>query len=198
MRGCEEIHGRLGLIKQSFKWRNGKNWHAKYLYQAWAAYLKFHLFPSEMPFSKRGVANRQHNNPHMREAMQGLWTNAMSEKTHSEIETENRGSAVPLHVEGCHIDLTVWPLVIRKTHMKIFKGIMVLTTSLGLLLSGAAFAQTGTMTDEQSWFGGPIYDGQPALEVTAALVKAGGGAEKFTFSQALVSMLGEKTVNAEV
>lgn len=82
--------------------------------------------------------------------------------------------------------------------MKIFKGIMVLTTSLGLLLSGAAFAQTGTMTDEQSWFGGPIYDGQPALEVTAALVKAGGGAEKFTFSQALVSMLGEKTVNAEV
>ncbi len=82
--------------------------------------------------------------------------------------------------------------------MKIVKGIMVLTTSLGLLLSSATFAQTGTMADEQSWFGGPVYNGQPALEVTAALVKAGGGAEQFTFSQALVSMLGEKTVNAEV
>ncbi|MGH8293131.1 MAG: hypothetical protein ACRESA_06620, partial [Gammaproteobacteria bacterium] len=47
-------------------------------------------------------------------------------------------------------------------------------------------------------FGGPIYSGAPALTVTAALVKAGGGAENFSFAKALVSMLGEKTVNAEV
>lgn len=77
---------------------------------------------------------------------------------------------------------------------KMAKTIAVLAASLGLLLSGAAFAQTGA----QNWFGGPVYHGQPALEVTAALVKAGGGAEDFTFSKALVSMLGEKTVNAEV
>ncbi|MEO8803165.1 MAG: hypothetical protein ABI304_07105 [Rudaea sp.] len=49
-----------------------------------------------------------------------------------------------------------------------------------------------------NWFGGPIYSGAPALEATAALVKAGGGAENFSFSTALVSMLGEKTVNGEV
>ena len=36
------------------------------------------------------------------------------------------------------------------------------------------------------------------MTVTAALVKAGGGPEHFEFSTALVSMLGEKTVNAEV
>lgn len=36
------------------------------------------------------------------------------------------------------------------------------------------------------------------MEATAALVKAGGGAENFSFATALVSMLGEKTVNAEV
>lgn len=49
-----------------------------------------------------------------------------------------------------------------------------------------------------NWFGGPTYNGAPALTATAALVKAGGGASDFSFSKALVSMLGQKTVNAEV
>lgn len=49
-----------------------------------------------------------------------------------------------------------------------------------------------------NWFGGAVYTGEPALAATAALVKAGGGAENFDFSKALVAMLGEKTVNAEV
>lgn len=49
-----------------------------------------------------------------------------------------------------------------------------------------------------NWFGGPIYSGEPALAVTAALVKAGGGADNFSFSTALVAMLGEDTVNGEV
>lgn len=65
-----------------------------------------------------------------------------------------------------------------------------------MLVGGAAFAETSAPT--QNGFGGPVHDGQPALEVTAALVKAGGGAERFSFATALVSMLGEKTVNAEV
>src|SRR5690606_18413009 len=49
-----------------------------------------------------------------------------------------------------------------------------------------------------SMFGGPAYLGAPALDVTAALVQAGGGAADFSFAKALVSMLGETTVNAEV
>ncbi|HEX7340029.1 MAG TPA: hypothetical protein VF271_08880 [Rhodanobacteraceae bacterium] len=49
-----------------------------------------------------------------------------------------------------------------------------------------------------NWFGGPVYHGQPALAATHALVDAGGGAAHFKFSTALVSMLGQKTVNAEV
>ncbi len=53
-------------------------------------------------------------------------------------------------------------------------------------------------SDTTNWFGGPIYNGEPALDATAALVKAGGGAENFSFAKALVSMVGEKTVNAEV
>ncbi|MGH7990420.1 MAG: hypothetical protein ACREDS_09565 [Limisphaerales bacterium] len=52
--------------------------------------------------------------------------------------------------------------------------------------------------DKNNWFGGPVYNGSPNLEITAALVKAGGGPAQFEFSKALVSMLGEKTVNAEV
>lgn len=58
----------------------------------------------------------------------------------------------------------------------------------------AQTAQIGT----SNWFGGPIYNGAPALTVTAALVNAGGGPEHFTFDKALVSMLGQKTVTSEV
>lgn len=49
-----------------------------------------------------------------------------------------------------------------------------------------------------NWFGGVTYSGAPALNVTAALVAAGGGADHFNFATALVSMLGQDTVNAEV
>lgn len=82
---------------------------------------------------------------------------------------------------------------------------VVLAASLGLVFGGVAFttahaaaAQSQSTTHVMNWFGGPAYEGAPALEATAALVKAGGGAENFTFDKALVSMLGEKTVNAEV
>lgn len=77
--------------------------------------------------------------------------------------------------------------------------------SLGLLMGGVvlmansqAAPQPTISTHTMNWFGGPAYMGDPALEVTAALVKAGGGADNFSFSTALVSMLGEDTVNAEV
>ena len=62
--------------------------------------------------------------------------------------------------------------------------------------AGTSASTYGSATT--NWFGGPIYDGKPDLAATAALVKAGGGADNFDFSKALVSMLGEKTVNAEV
>ena len=62
--------------------------------------------------------------------------------------------------------------------------------------SAAPMNTYGTATS--NWFGGPIYSGEAALDVTAALVKAGGGAKNFNFATALVSMLGKKTVNAEV
>lgn len=47
-------------------------------------------------------------------------------------------------------------------------------------------------------FGGPVYGGAPALPVTASLVQAGGGAEKFSIATALTSMVGAPTVTAEV
>lgn len=76
----------------------------------------------------------------------------------------------------------------------------------GLAFGGTAMAAQAPATPGDStygtatsnWFGGPIYKGKPDLAATAALVKAGGGAEHFEFSTALVSMLGQKTVNAEV
>ncbi|TAL95949.1 MAG: hypothetical protein EPN69_05010 [Rhodanobacter sp.] len=62
----------------------------------------------------------------------------------------------------------------------------------------APAAQSQMKQSAMNWFGGESYNGAPALTVTAALVKAGGGASNFSFSTALVSMLGQKTVNAEV
>jgi len=61
--------------------------------------------------------------------------------------------------------------------------------------SGQDTSEMGTMHGR---FGGPVFDGAPALTVTAALIKAGGGAAGFSTAKALVSMLGADTVNAEV
>lgn len=93
--------------------------------------------------------------------------------------------------------------------MKTQTGITVaLLSAATLAFGGVAMAQDAPLGSEvltqkapaagMNWFGGPIYSGDPALDVTAALVEAGGGASDFSFSTALVSMLGEKTVNAEV
>lgn len=81
--------------------------------------------------------------------------------------------------------------------MKSKKTVLALAASVGLLLGCGAVLAAGS-GNPMNWFGGPVYSGEPALTVTAALVKAGGGAADFKFSTALVSMLGQKTVDAEV
>ena len=91
-----------------------------------------------------------------------------------------------------------------KISRKLTAAPLVLVAALGLAMSGtvmtadAATPQKAETTHVMNWFGGPAYDGAPALDATAALVAAGGGVGNFTFDKALVSMLGEKTVNAEV
>ncbi len=89
------------------------------------------------------------------------------------------------------------------THMKLLVAALALSGftfgSVAIAADPPTAAQMAQKAQSGSnWFGGPIYSGAPALEVTAALVAAGGGASDFSFSKALVSMLGEKTVNAEV
>ncbi|HSH48946.1 MAG TPA: hypothetical protein VK991_10215 [Halomonas sp.] len=83
--------------------------------------------------------------------------------------------------------------------MTIRKAFTIFAAGLILLFSAAVLAQTDDDAAKTSnWFGGPTYDGEPALEVTAALVEAGGGADSFSFSDALVSMLGQETVDGEI
>ena len=60
---------------------------------------------------------------------------------------------------------------------------------------GKDFMKGGTIHGR---FGGPVYNGPPALDVTAALVAAGGGAAKYSTAMALTNMVGKATVNAEV
>lgn len=68
---------------------------------------------------------------------------------------------------------------------------------LALLLSGVGFA-AGNQSRTVNMFGGPAYLGAPNLQLTAAFLKAGSGADGFSTAQALVAMVGEKTVKAEV
>lgn len=88
--------------------------------------------------------------------------------------------------------------------MNMRRNVLVAALALGGVAFGGGVAMAATPAaapmsqSEMNWFGGPVYTGAPALEVTAALVQAGGGASNFSFSKALVSMLGEKTVDAEV
>lgn len=65
-------------------------------------------------------------------------------------------------------------------------------------VTALAFAAGAFAADTINMFGGPAYLGQPNLKLTSALIRAGGGAEDFSTARALTSMLGEKTVNAEV
>jgi hypothetical protein len=76
----------------------------------------------------------------------------------------------------------------KKSYMK-----LAIAGAAALLFAAGAFA-----ADTINMFGGPAYLGQPNLKLTSALIRAGGGAEHFSTAQALTSMLGEKTVNAEV
>lgn len=81
-----------------------------------------------------------------------------------------------------------------------------LAVAAGLVTGTAAFADqpmdTGhdTMMNgmQMGRFGGPVYSGAPALAVTASLVAAGGGADKYSTASALTNMLGAATVKAEV
>jgi hypothetical protein len=76
----------------------------------------------------------------------------------------------------------------------------------GLLTGSGAFADESMDTGHDTMmhgmqmgrFGGPVYSGAPALAVTASLVAAGGGADKYSTATALTSMLGAATVKAEV
>ncbi len=71
------------------------------------------------------------------------------------------------------------------------------TSAMPSTAGSQAMAGAGN-TAGTNWFGGPIYNGAPALATTAALVKAGGGADDFSFKKALESMLGEHAADAEI
>lgn len=75
----------------------------------------------------------------------------------------------------------------------------ILTVCMAALMTGPVQAKTVEQSlPPVNMFGGASYHGEPALAVTAALIKAGGGSDNFSFAKALVTMLGENTVNAEV
>ncbi|WP_417614934.1 hypothetical protein [Oceanisphaera sp.] len=94
----------------------------------------------------------------------------------------------------------------KATTMKAMKtNTLLFAATLAVFSAGSLWAVAAEhsmdVQQEQSainMFGGAVYTGDPALAVTAALVKAGGGADDFSFASALVAMLGEDTVSAEV
>lgn len=98
-----------------------------------------------------------------------------------------------------------------------FAGALLGITAASLLVAGCAMGGQSSMNDSSmhkssmhdssmgmhamagtNRFGGPVYNGKPALAVTVALVEAGGGPSHFSLVTALNHMLGKKTVKAEV
>ena len=75
-----------------------------------------------------------------------------------------------------------------------------ITLSIATLgFAAVAGAQSANMDKmDMSRYGGPTYTGAPALNVTASLVAAGGGAESYSTAKALTAMVGADTVTAEV
>jgi hypothetical protein len=70
---------------------------------------------------------------------------------------------------------------------------LAIMAALTFSLSCGAFSQH-VMTR----YGGPGYDGKPALNVTAALIAAGGGAKNFSAVTAMNAMAGPKLAAAEI
>ena len=84
-------------------------------------------------------------------------------------------------------------------------GILAITTVMSVTGASAATMKHGhmmphhmSMKGEMARYGGPVYTGAPALNVTASLVEAGGGPGSFSIATALTSMVGEKAVGGEV
>lgn len=69
--------------------------------------------------------------------------------------------------------------------------------SVALLGLAMAFAGSAAAAAPTNYYGGPVYFGKPALGVTGAVVKAGGGAKNFSFPQAMQATLGKVAVQAE-
>jgi len=71
--------------------------------------------------------------------------------------------------------------------------------ALALFCINSAFGQAHrNIIVEKNEFGGPVYAGAPLLDVTASLVKAGGGAESFSIGTLLDSMVGPMAAKAEI
>lgn len=79
-----------------------------------------------------------------------------------------------------------------------FKQQSVRMLTLAAVASAALVAAPMASAHSMNRYGGSSYHGKPALSVTVALVKAGGGPSNFSLVTALNSMLGAKTVKAEV
>jgi hypothetical protein len=76
---------------------------------------------------------------------------------------------------------------------------MRLAPTLAVMLVTVALTVAGTTAaSAYGRYGGSDYMGEPALTVTASLVKAGGGPQNFSIAKALTSMVGPKLVTAEV
>lgn len=86
----------------------------------------------------------------------------------------------------------------KTTTMLLTAGVVALSASPALVMAADQDAAAKQEQSADNMFGGPIYQGEPALAVTAALVEAGGGADDFSFASALVEMLGADTVSSEV
>jgi hypothetical protein len=74
---------------------------------------------------------------------------------------------------------------------------LALLATMGMAQTGIRDKHDGDGTSVHARYGGGIYMGAPTLDVTAAMVRAGGGAGNFSIERALRKAAGEDWVTAE-
>ncbi|HEY4127375.1 MAG TPA: hypothetical protein VGN70_04970, partial [Gammaproteobacteria bacterium] len=69
---------------------------------------------------------------------------------------------------------------------------------VAVLISISVLAAVPGKDHDNNMFGGAVDQGSASLDLTAALVQAGGGPERFSMKTALISMLGQEGADQEI
>jgi hypothetical protein len=86
----------------------------------------------------------------------------------------------------------------RNAYMDGLRPVSLTTGIIAMLISASVLAVVPGKQHDTNMYGGAVDDGTASLDLTSALVRAGGGESAFSTKTALVNMLGQQGADQEV